>query len=212
MRDVRKLEAPIDRGVDSSMHGSLMVGCVLVGLALVACAAPAGRAGGRTVHSELRLETREAIANASRVVAKDAPALADAAKVSQTLDAFHGAAAAASFDAYFATMTDDAVFLGTDASERWDLERFMAYCRPYFERGQGWTYLARERFVRVSGDMAWVDEVLENEKYGKCRGTALLVRSPEGIEPAWRVSRYALAFLIPNEVAAEATGLGKGKR
>ena len=37
------------------------------------------------------------------------------------LDAWHKAAADANFDAYFNLMTDDAVFIGTDATENWNL-------------------------------------------------------------------------------------------
>lgn len=128
--------------------------------------------------------------------------------IAQTLDRFHAAASNADFDAYFNSFTPDGVFLGTDATERWTVEEFKAYCKPYFDQGKGWTYLPRERHVRVdaSGTGAWVDEVLENEKYGMCRGTAYLVRDQAG---AWKVARYSLAFLIPNDVAAEATALGK---
>jgi ketosteroid isomerase-like protein len=128
--------------------------------------------------------------------------------IARSLDQFHAAASRADFDAYFGAFTSDGVFLGTDATERWTVEEFKAYCKPYFDQGKGWTYLPRERHICVdaSGTGAWVDEVLENEKYGMCRGTAYLVRDQAG---AWKVARYSLAFLIPNDVAAEATGLGK---
>jgi ketosteroid isomerase-like protein len=35
------------------------------------------------------------------------------------LDSWHKAAAEAKFDAYFDKMTEDAVFIGTDATENW---------------------------------------------------------------------------------------------
>ncbi len=46
------------------------------------------------------------------------------AAVSLTLDDFHRAAANADSGAYFATLTDNVVFLGTDASERWQGQDF----------------------------------------------------------------------------------------
>lgn len=126
--------------------------------------------------------------------------------IARSLDQFHAAASRADFGAYFNSFTPDGVFLGTDASERWTVEEFKAYCKPYFDQGKGWTYLPRQRHIRVDGAGAWTDEVLENEKYGLCRGTAYLVRDHAG---DWKISRYSLAFLIPNDVAAQATALGK---
>jgi len=123
-----------------------------------------------------------------------------------SLDSFHAAASRADFDGYFGAFAPDGVFLGTDATERWTVEEFKAYCKPYFDQGKGWTYLPRQRHISVNGNVAWADEVLENEKYGLCRGTAYLIHDPSR---GWLISRYSLAFLIPNAVAAEATALGK---
>jgi ketosteroid isomerase-like protein len=134
------------------------------------------------------------------------PAIDPSPAIAHTLDSFHAAASRADFDGYFSAFTPDAVFLGTDATERWTVDEFKAYRRPYFDQGKGWTYLPRQRQVKPLGDVAWVDEVLENEKYGMCRGTALMVRDADR---GWLISRYSLAFLIPNDVAAEATALGK---
>ena len=58
--------------------------------------------------------------------------------IDKTLDAFHQAAADGDFDRYFALMTDEAVFLGTDASERWQGKEFRDFSRPHFDNG-GWT-------------------------------------------------------------------------
>ena len=34
----------------------------------------------------------------------------------------------------------DAVFIGTDAGERWTIDEFEAYAEPHFSAGRGWTY------------------------------------------------------------------------
>ena len=47
------------------------------------------------------------------------------------LDRFHLAASKAQFNDYFALFTPDAVFIGTDASERWTVEQFKAYAKQY---------------------------------------------------------------------------------
>jgi len=118
-----------------------------------------------------------------------------------TLDALHAAASRADGAAYFALFAPDAVFIGTDATERWDLAAFRAYCEPYFARGQGWTYVPVERHVVRSpgSDMAWFDERLNNEKYGETRGSGVLLKSGG----RWRVAQYVLSLPVPNELAAD---------
>lgn len=54
----------------------------------------------------------------------------DKQAVSETLDAYHTAASKADWETYFGLMSDDAIFLGTDASERWDKETFQSYATP----------------------------------------------------------------------------------
>lgn len=135
-------------------------------------------------------------------------------EVEAVLDALHVEASRADFGAYFALFTDDAVFLGTDASERWTVEEFKRYTRPHFESGQGWTYVPLERHVTLDeeGRVAWFDERLSNENYGQCRGTGVVVREPLG---AWRIAQYSLTKLVPNqrmEAVMEAIGGAEGGR
>ena len=123
------------------------------------------------------------------------------AEAEVTLKALHRAAAAAVERDYFNLFADDAVFLGTDASERWTKKQFQAYARPHFQKGQGWNYRASERNVRVDpkGEYAWFDELLTNRKLGQCRGSGLLRR----VEGEWKVVLYDLSIPIPNELAEE---------
>jgi ketosteroid isomerase-like protein len=52
------------------------------------------------------------------------------------LDSWHKAAAEAKFDAYFDKMTEDAVFIGTDATENWGKPAFQEFAKPYFDKGR----------------------------------------------------------------------------
>lgn len=126
-----------------------------------------------------------------------------AVAIGQVLDAFHEAASKADGDLYFSLFVEDAIFLGTDASERWTVTEFKAFAEPYFSEGRGWTYSATERHVHVAADgkTAWFDELLWNEKYGTCRGTGVLVLT----DGAWRIAQYNLTFPIPNDLSAEIT-------
>jgi len=144
---------------------------------------------------------------ASRTAAQTA---ADSAAVARVLDAFHGAAARADVDGYFGQMTPDGVFIGTDAEERWTRAQFSAYVQPYFARGQGWTYTPTRRHVAVTpdGQSAYFDERLDNEAYGVCRGTGVLVRTAAG----WKIAQYHLTIPVPNALARDVVRMIRGQR
>jgi hypothetical protein len=117
------------------------------------------------------------------------------------LDDLHRLAAAADGEAYFALFEPAAVYIGTDASERWSLAEFQAYARPHFSRGRGWDYRVLERHVSLSADQrtAWFDERLHNASYGECRGSGVLVLGRHG----WRIAQYVLSLPVPNELAGD---------
>jgi metallo-beta-lactamase class B len=123
------------------------------------------------------------------------------AEVERTLNGFHEAAARADGEAYFALMTRDAVYIGTDATERWSLAEFRAFAEPYFEKGRGWTYVPTKREIVIGpdGSTAWFHELLENASYGTTRGTGVLVR--DGDE--WKIAQYHLTIPVPNELAKQ---------
>jgi len=124
--------------------------------------------------------------------------------VGRLLDGFHAAAARADEAAYFDSFAPGAVFLGTDPSERWTVASFRRYAHARFAAGQGWTYVPEERHVQVDDDrrVAWFDELLRNDKYGRCRGTGVAVRR----DGRWLVAQYSLTFTVPNDAAADVVG------
>jgi ketosteroid isomerase-like protein len=132
--------------------------------------------------------------------AETRPAAARAA-VAATLDDFHAAASQADGTRYFGHFAQGAVFLGTDASERWSVDAFRAYAEPYFSRGQGWTYVPTARHVQLANDgrVAWFDERLHNDKYGEVRGSGVLVLR----HGRWLIAQYNLAFPVPNDLVED---------
>jgi hypothetical protein len=127
--------------------------------------------------------------------------------VASTLDSLHDAAAKADEGRYFDLYAPNAVFLGTDAKERWTLEEFKAFAHPYFANGKAWTYvpIKGKRFIVIEGkdhDVAWFDEQLENAKLGVCRGSGVLVK----VDGAWKIRQYNLTMLVPNEIAEKVAG------
>jgi uncharacterized protein (TIGR02246 family) len=127
--------------------------------------------------------------------------------VAAVLDELHAAASAADESRYFALFAPDGVFMGTAAEERWTVEQFRAYAHPHFSQGRGWTYVARpgERYIVIGpgGTIAWFDELLDNAKYGECRGSGVLRK----IDGAWKIAHYNLTIPIPNEIALDVVGM-----
>lgn len=119
--------------------------------------------------------------------------------INTTLDRWHRAAAEGDLATYAALMTPEAVFLGTDRSERWVGSEFLTFAEPYFADGHGWTYTPVDRRLALFGDVAWIDEDLRHETYGNCRGTAVLIHDDHG----WRIAHYSLTFPVPNAIARD---------
>lgn len=132
----------------------------------------------------------------------------DHSDIAAVLDDWHHAAAVGELEPYINSMTKGAIFLGTDAEERWTRGELKAYAEKYFGDGEGWVYVPRDRYIRTSayGDVAWVDELLDNEKYGVLRGTAVLRQ----IGDEWRIAHYSLTFLVPNDRAKEVVEIIRG--
>ena len=120
-------------------------------------------------------------------------------EINELLDGLHQDAHEGNFQSYFDRYTSDAIFLGTDKTERWTIEEFKAYAKPAFADGNGWTYSVVERNWEGVRDMRWFDEILFNEKLGHCRGTGVV----QLIEGEWKIVHYALTMLVPNEIAAD---------
>ena len=121
--------------------------------------------------------------------------------INVTLDTLHEAASRADGKRYFDLYTRDAIYIGTDAAERWTIDQFRAYAEPYFAKGKGWTYKPRERHIVVTDNpckcIAWFDELLDSESYGTSRGAGVVVLQ----DGQWKVAQYALTFPMPNDLA-----------
>ena len=120
------------------------------------------------------------------------------ASTDELLDGLHRDAHEGNFQTYFARYIPDAIFLGTDKTERWTIEEFKTYAKPAFADGHGWTYRVIERNWEGDGDVRWFDEILFNEKLGHCRGTGVV----KLIDNEWKIAHYSLTMLVPNSIAA----------
>ena len=55
--------------------------------------------------------------------------------ITTILDNWHKAAAAANYEVYFGAMSEESIFIGTDATENWNKKQFQAFAKPYFDNG-----------------------------------------------------------------------------
>ncbi|WP_047418417.1 nuclear transport factor 2 family protein [Cellulophaga sp. Hel_I_12] len=123
-----------------------------------------------------------------------------------TLDNWHKAAASANFDDYFALMTSDGVFIGTDATENWQNIAFRKFSKPYFDAGKAWSFSSLERHIYLNdtNDFAWFDELLDTQME-ICRGSGVLKKS----NGEWKIAHYVLSIAVPNDKVDELVLLKK---
>lgn len=124
--------------------------------------------------------------------------------INQILNQWHKDAAETNFEGYFNAMAEESFFIGTDATENWNKKDFMAFSKPFFDKGKAWNFTSLERNVYVSedGKTAWFDELL-NTQMKICRGSGVLVKENK----QWKIKQYVLSMTIPNENSNEVVSL-----
>ena len=116
--------------------------------------------------------------------------------INTLLDNWHLAATNAELDAYFSALDEKAIYIGTDASERWTKAEFFSFCEPYFKKGKAWDFKAYDRKIYFSedGQTAWFNELL-NTWMGVCRASGVLTLK----DNIWKISHYQLSVTVKNE-------------
>jgi ketosteroid isomerase-like protein len=123
----------------------------------------------------------------------------DSLLIAQTLMDFHAAAGRSDLEGYFSFFTEDAVFIGTDATEHWTKASFYAYAQAPFAAGRGWNFKALDRHIYLSptGDLAWFDELLDAPYAKIARGSGVLAKTEAG----WKIKQYVLSMTVPNALS-----------
>jgi hypothetical protein len=128
----------------------------------------------------------------------------DKKQIAAMLDSLNLEAARADYSGYFNNYTSDAIFIGTDPTERWDKEQFMVWAKPYFDRGKAWNFKSIDRHIYMdeNKNTAWFDELL-NTQMKICRGSGVVLK--KGNE--WKIQQYVLSMTMPNDQINEALKL-----
>jgi len=124
-------------------------------------------------------------------------AQSDTAQINHLIDEWHLAAAQANVDRFFGFMNEESIYIGTDASERWTKKEFVAFAKPYFDKGKAWDFKPYDRDLHVTNDgkIAWFSELLTTWM-GVCRGSGVLKKTTSG----WKLEQYHLSVTVPNEI------------
>jgi hypothetical protein len=125
------------------------------------------------------------------------PAQAQHRDVNRFIDQWHQAATDANSDSFFDAMADTSIYIGTDANERWSKQEFMAFAKPYFDKGKAWDFKPYDRDLHFSADgkYVWFSELLKTWM-GVCRGSGIM-HNTKGV---WKIQQYHLSVTVPNEL------------
>ncbi len=128
-------------------------------------------------------------------------------QIGKMLDQWHRDVATYNYEAYFDKMTNDAVFVGTDASEVWQKKEFQDFAKPFFLKKQTWNFIPVSRHIYgAKENIAWFDEILDTWM-GLCRGSGVVVK--KGAK--WKIQHYVLSIAIPNDITKQVSALKKTK-
>ena len=116
--------------------------------------------------------------------------------INTLLDSWHKAASDANFKDYFNALSENSIYIGTDATENWTKKEFEIWAKPYFDKGKAWSFTALQRNIYFSPDkkLAWFDELLDTQMK-ICRGSGVLEKS----NGQWKIKHYVLSMTVPND-------------
>ncbi len=109
---------------------------------------------------------------------------------------WHQSAAVSDADGFFGCMTKDAVYIGTEAGERWQRDELKEWSKEYFAKESAWNFkpITREIYFSDNEDYAWFEERMETQM-GICHGSGVLKLTSDG----WKIKHYHLSVTVPND-------------
>lgn len=127
-------------------------------------------------------------------------------QVNQLMNDWHQAAAVADEDKFFGAMTEDGIYLGTDATERWLRDELKTWAKSAFDRDTAWAFTPSKRqiYFGENQQVAWFEEMLDTWM-GTCRGSGVVVK----IGNEWKIKHYNLSIMVPNDLVKDFISLVK---
>jgi hypothetical protein len=118
-------------------------------------------------------------------------------EINTFIDQWHLAAAQANARVFFESLAENAIYIGTDATEHWTKTQFISFAKPYFDKGRAWDFKPYDRDLHLSEDgrYVWFSELLTTWM-GICRGSGILRKTDNG----WQIEQYHLSVTVPNQI------------
>lgn len=156
---------------------------IIIAIIAFSCNEKTDKIGGK-VKFELTIDPKE-----------EAAMLANSEDINKLLDSLNIAAAQANFNTYFSYFAEGATYNGTDATENWNKESFMAWAKPYFDAKTTWNFksVKRDLHFGMHNDIAWFEELLSTQMK-ICRGSGVVTKQ----NGKWKIQQYVLSMTIPN--------------
>lgn len=115
----------------------------------------------------------------------------------EIIDAWHHAAATGDSVGFFSRMTEDALYLGTDETERWTRTTMGKDLGKFFNGKKAWHFIAYNRIYTALDDKNTIlfDESLKTWM-GPCKSTGMMRK----VKGKWLISYYNLNVAVSNAV------------
>jgi len=125
------------------------------------------------------------------------------ARINAFVNEWHDDAAHAR-PAFFDKIASDAIYIGTDKTERWGREAFREWARPAFARPVAWAFTPLHRNVQFSADrkFIWFDEQVRSSSMGILQASGVVRPTASSFE----MVHYQLSIAVPNDVIPQVTG------
>lgn len=112
------------------------------------------------------------------------------------MNKWHSNAKNFNYKEYFDALSNDAFFIGTDATERWTKKEFSTFCKPLFDKKKTWNFKTLERNIYSNKDQSviWFNELVDSWM-GICRGSGVI----EVQNKQYKIKQYIISVTIPND-------------
>lgn len=123
----------------------------------------------------------------------------DKTDVIKALELLHKAEREGNADGIRDAFSTDGVFLGTDATEAWSMEKLHKDLSAGFKERGGWTFEIKERTIGISpdGNTAWFKEIAHYVQSNfTLRPTGTMLKQ----DGKWKITQLHMGVPIPNDI------------
>ena len=122
----------------------------------------------------------------------------DSIAIETLMNLWHQSASKSNASIFFdSLMWPEAIYLGTDISEKWKRDELKYWSASAFEKDTAWDFKVNRRSIyknEFDNNIIWLEEDLLTWM-GPCRGSAVLIKKNQ----QWKIMHYNLAVAVSND-------------